>query len=98
MNKLLKETIKDSSPQCYIHVLSFVEICPLIPEKKIFIGVLPYRVSNKRGPFIKLLSFLDKMLKPFDFLCGLSRLISLSSDDVSPPDGASTGSDVIMSS
>ena len=37
--------------------------------------------------FFKLQLLLYKMLKPFDFLCGYSNVISLSSDDVSPPDG-----------
>ena len=30
------------NPQCYIPKLSFVEISPPVPEKKIFKGFLPY--------------------------------------------------------
>ena len=38
------------------------------------------------------------MLKPFDFVCGCSKVISYSSDDVSLQDGNSIGSDVMMTS
>ena len=38
------------------------------------------------------------MLKPFDFLFGYRKVISLSSDDVSLQDGESIGSDVMMTS
>ena len=37
------------SPQCYIHVPSFIEICPLVPEKKIFEGFIPYARGNHLG-------------------------------------------------
>ena len=38
------------------------------------------------------------MLKPSDIFFGLSEVIFLSSGDVSPPDGALTGIDVMMTS
>ena len=38
------------------------------------------------------------MLKPFDFCCGYSKVVSLFSDDVSPPVGDSRRSDVIRTS
>ena len=38
------------------------------------------------------------MLKPFDYVFGYSKVISLSSDDVSLQDGDSIGSDVMMTS
>ena len=54
-------------------------------------------MSQKTQTFFKLQYLLYKMLKPFNVLCGYSKVISLSSDDVSSPDNASTGSDMVTS-
>ena len=55
-----------------------------------------YRVSKNVDLFFKLQFFLYKVQKSFDFLCGYCKVIFFSFDDVSPPDGNSRGSDLMM--
>ena len=61
--------------------------------------------SGPSGPLVCFNSCI-KMLKPLDFLCGLTSRFCvwlkqsdiISSDDFSLPDGASAGNDIIMQS